>query len=113
MEENEYNIVETSLSENKFQVLFSGNLSIDNAQKIQSYFQNKCLLPQDLVLVYENIDSMDVSVIQIITALILKRNSADKYTLNKFNLDSSLNELLNKSGALGLIEGIQKTAKHE
>lgn len=108
MDENEYNIEEISDSENKLQIVFSGNLTIDNAGKLHTYFQNHCIEPKNLNLNFDNVESLDLSILQIITALLIKRNSSEKKTKTKLSSNSDLNELLHKSGMLGLIERLQK-----
>lgn len=108
MDENEYNIEKISDSENKLQIVFSGILNIDNSSKIHTYFQDHCIEPKELTLTFENVESLDLSIIQIITALLLKRNGSEKHTTTKFNSNSSLSELLLKSGMLGMIERLQK-----
>jgi len=108
MDENEYNIEEISQTEGSFQLEFSGNLNINNASKIHSYLESKCIEPNELVLSFDNIESIDLSIIQLITALLLKRKSTEKQTVTKFNTDSPNSELLLKSGMMDLIERLQK-----
>ena len=108
MDENDFKIEEISQSESSLQLVFSGNLNINNASKIHSYFESKCLEPNELMLSFDNIESIDLSIIQLITTLLIKRKSAEKHTVSKFNPDSSSGELLQKSGMTDLIERLQK-----
>ena len=107
MDENEFNIEEVTSSEDILQLMFSGNLNINNANKIHTYFQNNCIEPQELILNFENAESLDLSIIQIISALLMKRKGTEKQTETNFNSDSAISELLLKSGMLDLIERLQ------
>ena len=109
MADGDFEVVD-SINENGIsEVVISGNLTLDNADSLHSHFTNNCIKPDVLVLTIEKVESIDISTIQLITALLSNRKLNKKKTETRLNLDSTTNDLLLNTGVIYLIESITKS----
>ncbi len=109
MSSNDYSIVISDSDNNgRFVVNMSGNLTIDNSNSIHNYLIRRALTPDNITINIKQSDNIDLSIIQLIIGFINTRNNSTKETIVNFNIDESMLELLNKSGATSLISSLQK-----
>ncbi len=112
MSANDYaiSITESDIN-NHFAVNLSGNLTIDNSASIHNYLLKKALSQDSITLNVSESDEIDLSIFQIIIGFITVRNKLEKKTDIEFNLNESMDELINKSGLTTLISSIKNQAK--
>jgi len=96
---------------NHFDVNLSGNLTIENSDSIHNYLIKRALSQDSITLNISESDEIDLSIFQLIIGLIVARNKIEKKTDVEFNINESMDELINKSGLTTLISSIKNLAK--
>lgn len=105
MENININITSTEIEGKEAgQIIFEGDLSIQNAQLIKDKILDALETYENLKVVVQNMSDMDLSVFQILYAFKKSSEKNNKLTLFEFNIPETTKSIIKNSGIYELFQ---------